>query len=438
MLNTESASTNIVGTNIAIKKVNIVFLIIMYAMLFIGIRFSPYIAFVSIFLNCLFFIFLPTEYILYDLFFLMPFASIYKYSPGATSFFTVLELFSVLIMFARRGKFDVKFIVGIFVMALYILLTCFISDVFEISTIIKQILNFCLIYFFVLEFNNKMSKNIILFYVCGIIFSSVIALFADFIPNFYEYIRLVDGYLDGETFNRFSGLYGDPNYYSVNLILSCCGILLLYHTGQIKWFFWVGFVCIAGLGFATGSKSFLLMFGCVCIVFLASCLVRRKFVLFILFVLICLAVAALGFSGKITALHNILERLLAAADINSLTTGRFALWKGYFEYLTDNIAALFFGSGVGAPLLNGKGAHNTYLDFLYFYGIIGTIIYFIVLCICFSGKAKTSRKSIFNYMGICVVTVMYFFLGMLLYFDIVFHFMIAWVMYQINVKRQVK
>ena len=148
----------------------------------------------------------------------------------------------------------------------------------------------------------------------------------------------------------------------------------------------------------------------------------------------CIVIGLMGLSGRIEMLNNILERLFSADDFNSLTTGRFNLWQSYIEYFSLHIDKLIFGGGLGAPLLDDKAAHNTYIELIYNYGIIGIALFIFTLHTSFSGKKKTVRKSIFNYSGIVVVLVMYFFLSMLFYFDMAFHFIIVWVIYHLPLK----
>ena len=428
------AGKDIAAKKIDYTKINIGFLILMYILLFASVRFSSYISLAAICINCLFFFFLPSDLILLDLIFLMPFASIYKYGPGSTSFFTIVELFSLLVLFIRQNCVETKFVLGICILVVYMLFTGFLNDTLEFLTIVKQVMNFAIIYVFVRFFQPEMTKNTLIFYTYGIIFSSVIALFADSFPNFYEYIRMVEGMADGQSFQRFSGLYGDPNYYSVNLILSFCGIILLYHKRLIKWQFWICFVALTALGINTGSKSFLLMFVCVCIMFIISCLICKRYFIGTLFMIFCIVIGLMGLSGRIEMLNNILERIFAADDFNSLTTGRFSLWQSYIEYFSLHIDKLIFGGGLGAPLVNGKGSHNAYIDLFFNYGIVGTILFFYVLYCCFAYGEKSGKRTILNYSATAVILVMYFFLSMLFYFDIAFHFIVAWVIYRMNLQ----
>ena len=55
----------------------------------------------------------------------------------------------------------------------------------------------------------------------------------------------------------------------------------------------------------------------------------------------------------------------------------FDLWRIYFEYLNNSPLSLIFGRGIGANYLSAGGPHNTYVESVYFVGIV--VIFFICL-----------------------------------------------------------
>ena len=67
---------------------------------------------------------------------------------------------------------------------------------------------------------------------------------------------------------RRSGWYGDPNYYTVGVILSISLLLLLYTRNKLKTVpFLVLIAPLIFFGFKTGSKSFLLLLAILCLAF---------------------------------------------------------------------------------------------------------------------------------------------------------------------------
>ena len=268
---------------ICFSRWNIAFILITFLLLFLGMRFFAMFAVFAFVLNIFVFLFLPTELIFCDLFFLLSLASIYKYSPGTTSFFTLIEIYAIVLIAFRKKKFDLKFLISLSIFICYILLICLFNLTFDFANFIKQIMNIIILYFFVRTVDKAVYKSIILYYVFGVVAASIIGLFSKYIPNFYEYIRFVDWMVDGVDYTRFTGLSGDPNYYSINLILSFSGIILLNYRNELKFSFWLLFVCLTVFGLLTLSKSFILMYFFVCIMLIYACVKKRKFFVPIIF-----------------------------------------------------------------------------------------------------------------------------------------------------------
>ena len=131
------------------------------------------------------------------------------------------------------------------------------------------------------------------------------------------------------------------------------------------------------------------------------------------------------FSGEIELFNGILYRITSANDISSLTTGRFDIWINYLSFLFDNLGRFLFGGGLGAEMLNKRVAHNTYIDLLYYLGILGTTLLITVFLTITSPKKNTAKLNLLNYSIWICIGVMYFFLSELFYFDCAFHIVIA-------------
>ena len=82
-----------------------------------------------------------------------------------------------------------------------------------------------------------------------------------------------------------------------------------------------------------------------------------------------------------------------------------------------------FGSGAGAQYLNDAAAHNTYIDFIYYYGIFGSIIYISVL-VC-AIKDVEQKQAKMNLMPIICLFGTFLSLSCLMYFDFIFCIIMA-------------
>ena len=184
------------------------------------------------------------------------------------------------------------------------------------------------------------------------------------------------------------------------------------------------FAVLTICGAETGSKSYLLML-CGILGLFTICLFATK--RYILGVLACAAVAFFCiaiFAGKIELFNNILIRLQS----DNLTTGRADTWDTYIKYIDANWPRWLVGCGVGAGYVNQIAPHNTYLDFLYYYGIVGTLFWF-ALCINAVGKKQIPNIYIGSLSLICLL-VMIVFLSSMIFFD--FAFTIIFVVYALR------
>ena len=99
---------------------------------------------------------------------------------------------------------------------------------------------------------------------------------------------------------------------------------------------------------------------------------KKNYFLFVCVAIIGSVLVFQALSGKIEIFSSVLSRFDEAADAESLTTGRSYIWSNYMSYLEKNPLVLWFGRGLGAEILNTHAAHNTYIDMLYYLGIVGT------------------------------------------------------------------
>ena len=101
------------------------------------------------------------------------------------------------------------------------------------------------------------------------------------------------------------------------------------------------------------------------------------------------------------------------------------IWQSYCEFFLDNPFSTLFGGGFGAQYWQRHAAHNTYIDLIYYLGIIGTVLLALVFYALIKIRKGPSKSNLLNYsVWICIV-LMYFFLSELFYVDWAFHIIIA-------------
>lgn len=357
--------------------------------------------------------------------FIMPMSTIFKTSAGNSSFFTYLELLLVAVYLFRNNFKIKKTELGILFFGSYIIIMQAFNNAFSITMTIKMIT-----YLFLISIATniriiKNYKSYFLMFIAGLIFSSFIGLIN--IPGFHvhEFITIKTDLVAGGAYRRFAGLYGDPNYYSINLIIALCLLIILYLKNEIK-FIWCIILSILLIYFValTVSKSALLMLCFPALILIYVFMKKRNFFWAILMLVMIMIGVLLLINNQIGIFSGVMNRL---SNTNTdITSGRIELWKFFIEYFKNNPIQLLFGRSIAHYMLDGHVAHNTYIDIIYELGIIGGLLFItLLICIVRASKNNLKRKCLLNYSIITIIIIMYAFLSELQYFDPPFHIIIA-------------
>ena len=378
--------------------------------------------------------FRPSEAIVV-LFALMPFANIFKLSPESMSLFTVLELFALLVFVFKCPKMKVTAFVSVSVLLVYIFLLS--MNNLQILTIIKVIVGFMLIYFATIYIKKDDVRNIA--YLLTISIAAMLLLCQH--PGYFKYVEKylsdLNYYVDSSgqvtEMLRNSGFLGDPNYCAVLIIVALSLLCVLYYYKHIGVEFWIFSAILIPLGFLTYSKSYFL-----CIAMLVVLLI--VFVLFpkhkgwaIISIISLGVVLSLSFSGKIEVLNMILLRFGENSDF---TTGRGTLNQQYLSYIFENTKVLLLGEGICVDRYVGahNNVHNIYIELFFKMGIIGSIIYLIILVSVFNkmSAVKSQKRKFVEYMPALFIAVMFGFLAGVLNYATPFYLIIAYVAFNYN------
>jgi len=226
-------------------------------------------------------------------------------------------------------------------------------------------------------------RDAVQFFTVGFILSAIIGIFKKDIPSIYvlfdrDYLYIAD-VETSMSIQRYSGLSYDPNFFALIDCILIAYMLFNYRGINKKNGTQLLFLIIAG--FFTFSKSYVLLLAVIVVIYIlknSRYLVRSV-------VFITLFVVALVLSESYTdikVLSLIKARFTAPSAANDLTTGRMDIWANYLTYLFQNPKTLFWGEGFNAFAL-GKAAHNTYIDFIYRFGIIGTMLWALYFYLCY-------------------------------------------------------
>ena len=392
---------------------------------------------------CLMIFFFEHESVLLQIFFILPMANIFKLAPGIQSFFTILILLYVVLHLILPRKATTVIII----FAVYVIIGELFAGEFNLFRTIKLI---CNILFLSSILNSEVKinhKQVFLSYIVGNIVASVFGMMDSSFFRIVSYIGTTElGNPEiGEEIYRFAGLYADPNYYAVGLIIALCLTVILFHRKEITLFTLVlFFVPMIYFLIQTYSKSAIIMLFLPLFVLLYSLHVQKKYLAVCILLISSAIIVILALTGQIPALNIVLARLMSSdtsegVDVNALTTGRFELWLMYLKFLIKNIKPALFGVGISTALLNGYAAHNTYFDILYYLGAVGSflLIYSLMSISAQSRKIKVKRNFM-NYSVMICIVVMYFFLSELFYFDPPFQIFIGFLVLNLPVKNIVQ
>lgn len=355
---------------------------------------------------------------------LMSFANLFKAAPGTQSFFTIITIAYVLRYFIGKRRVSYPVFI-VLVLGVEIFMVQLFNGTFDAAKSVKFVFSLLFLFAAYDTYQKEWLKDISLYYILGIELASLTKA-----CGLFPQISLYTGELYGEVINgarvyRFAGLYNDPNYYSINLILALCIIVCLYDkkmlSGQIGIALSAPILVFIGM---TGSKSALFMLVMPVVLLVYSNSKNRKYFLQIIFILACVIGIFYILSGKAEIFNKTIDRLLLMKKGEKLTTGRIEIWEDYVGFFLTNLNTLLIGSGVGAPFLNGHAAHNTVIETIYHIGLVGgTALLSIVACVF--RHSRHEKKNIMNYSLLLCLLAMYMFVSQLFSYDAVFQLFLA-------------
>lgn len=385
MLNT--ATNNIAKTNIYSRKNSAKYvstMCVIFSALLFGRAASNVLLYVFASVSLLVFLFSSVSHCFSFLLFLLPLAPILKVDANGMSFFTVLFFVYVLRMVFSKRMLNKNVFISLFIFAFYAF--CF-SGLSQTTTIITMILGMLMIYYLrIAEIDIDLS---ILAFSFGIILSSILASLKDVFPIVNTFVVSSSLRIDSEHYaDRFSGLQGNPNYYTLDIIMVLAFILVLMYRKSAKPIYVSCFVVLSVFGIMSVSKSFLVcwLLLIVCWFVLSVYQGVRKIFKFLMIALICSVVIYLYAYDSI---NTYLFRLVNdnSGSLESITTGRTVLWKSYIDAIFNDVKILFLGNGLNTTISSGRGSHNTFLESIFSLGIAGSGLLFISIKSC-TGKTK--------------------------------------------------
>lgn len=207
------------------------------------------------------------------------------------------------------------------------------------------------------------------------------------------------------SFNRFSGLSPDCNFYTILAITAISIYLFRGKEKSIKDI--IGLLISIVLGLLTLSKSFVL---CVIvelmIYFLISDLKSKKYIVTLFVVAI---IAFIIFNNQISLyLNAIIFRFEGArGDFSNFTSGRSNLWDVYWKEIISSGQNLLFGTGF-THIVGKNYAHNTFLNIIYQFGFVGFLTDSIFVLWASRTCIGTPKPKLFGYIPLLAILMLLF------------------------------
>lgn len=329
------------------------------------------------------------------LFFFLPWSPVLKLAPGSFSFYTFAMLVICGIGLLRaKQRLPARCLAA----AVGLLGITMLSKVLDGN--LPQ-LNYGMFMFLLALFPLAVDelKTTVTFWELTVFFSvGVIA--AALAAAVLVYDPQIARYIDVYSWNgivRRSGFYGDANFYAAQITAALAGVLALAaqaKSSRSALLYALLTALLLYCGLLSASKSFAITAGAVCVVWSlsypgAGMPRRRK--------LIPLAVLSAGLMFDVCAgllnglVDTMLLRFLRAGNLADLTTGRTELWRNYLSAITADPKLLLFGKGFTNVKLDGRGSHNTLLQLIYQFGLVGSwllLLWQLALCRRFWGGEK--------------------------------------------------
>ncbi|MGE7624976.1 O-antigen ligase family protein [Viridibacillus sp. NPDC096237] len=240
-----------------------------------------------------------------------------------------------------------------------------------------------------------------------VIIHSITGVFISIIYGVLDFYEKYGTLMTNNATIRFKGGAGDPNYFSMYIMISL--FLLLYLVNRetkklLKFIYPLVFVLFVAFGVLSLSRMFLLVISLLLMLLLIKIIFKmkknKKILFFIISVFSILFLFSIFFIADFTSIINVLLSRFTdfIGDPSALTSNRNVLAEQYLQLLMSDTKDMIFGIGIQDYHLRSGiqlQAHNIILELLVVWGLLGFLVFMtFVATLLKYGSAK--RKNIKN------------------------------------------
>lgn len=335
-----------------------------------------------------FFIKSPTL-IVSNILFFYPFYNLFKFGGVGISYYNLLILFAIvsLIFKSRRINVIVQYLIVLALFGVYTMLFDTLNlNEGGVKNVILDLVVPLSLFVIISQCKDKINVPMAFYmYSIGVILAGLCGTMAFPIPNLDAYIAPLGWRAGGLRLIRLQGLTINPNYFSLDVNLAIAALLSIPNDkrdhSMERGYKTLVIIILSIIGLMTLSKSFLLTMFLTVLFYLWATKAKNAF-FYLVLAGVLVATYTFFFDNQYVAAMSIrVTDDLGSAD--ALTSSRYSIWISYVNAILDNPANLLVGRGINAEnvIIAGfpRGPHNTYLEAVYHFGIIGTLWLFVLI-----------------------------------------------------------
>ena len=324
----------------------------------------------------------------YYLAFFTSFSSIFVYN-GRHMFFVMAALFMIKSLISNKINRN-TFLFYLVIFSYSMLFSDFNGE-FKFAKFIGLILLFVIP--LIAYSSDKIDCHVFMkHYILGFVISTVIGFFVENIPSLYQLFEADLMWTENyQELTRFFGLAFDSNFYALSNYIIIAYLLFAFEKTTPFRGLLTLFLLISGV--MTISKSYFLVVGALLILYIVKNISKiRHLVLFAMIALLGIwTFIAVSHMLGYNAIEMITSRFIKGGSFADNTTGRTEIWRSYIDlFNASGIRVWLFGFGFNANV--SLTAHNTFIELLYHYGIVGLLLWGTYFAYClklFREKTET-------------------------------------------------
>ncbi|MBQ9844169.1 MAG: hypothetical protein IJO31_08470 [Oscillospiraceae bacterium] len=351
------------------------------------------------------------------LLFLLPLAPILKPDINSMSFFTILYFLVVAKFVVANQKVHGWLLVGLIFFCTYNLV---FSGIGQLTTIATMMAGFLMLYY--LRYEEIDAESAAMFFSAGICLASILALLRSSLPIINAFITdAMLAKVENERIVRFSGLQGNANYHTLDITMALAAIVVIIcNSRKIKLSHIVFIACLSIFGLMSVSKSFLIAWVLLLIFwFFVSLKQGVGRVVKFLFIALISALVLCYFAYDSISAYMLRLSGSTSTSLADITTGRTDIWLSYIKEIFSNGKVLFVGNGLNTILTSvHKGTHNTVLECAFSLGIVGSVMFLVLLRTSMGIKSYKHRV----WLPLVILLIRMLAIGILTYDSLWFYF----------------